>query len=226
MNVDPMRETKDALIRAALPEVPFSGWSKATLVQAAKTAGFDASMAERAFPGGVVEAVLHFVDLADRRLAEAARQDGLEGLRLTGRIRWLIRHRLEAWAEHREAVRRAGVILSLPGNVARAARATWATADLMWHLAGDEAVDFSYYTKRATLSAVYSATLLCWMSDESEGATETWAFLDRRLADLSRLPRVIAGARKKAEGVTRPLEKMLAAATRRMEGRHFGVRRS
>lgn len=226
MNADPMRETKDALIRAVLPEIPFSGWTMAALAQAAKAAGFDASMAERVFPGGVVDAVLHFVDLADRRLAGDAEKDGLEGLRLTGRIRWLIRHRLEAWTEHREAVRRAAVILSLPGNGVRATRATWATADLMWHLAGDESVDFSYYTKRVTLSAVYSSTLLCWMSDDSEGAAETWAFLDRRLADLSHLPRVIAGAKKKVEGVTRPLEKMIATASRRMGGRSFGVKRT
>lgn len=226
MNADPMRETKDALIRAVLPEIPFSGWTMAALAQAGRQAGFDASMAERAFPGGVTDAVLHFVDLADCRLAEDAEKDGLEGLRLTGRIRWLIRHRLEAWTEHREAVRRAAVILSLPGNAARAARATWATADLMWHLAGDESVDFSYYTKRVSLSAVYSATLLCWMSDESEGAAETWAFLDRRLADLSRLPKVIAGAKRRVEGATRPLERMVSAAARRMGGRSFGVRRT
>jgi ubiquinone biosynthesis protein COQ9 len=225
MNTDPMREIRDALIVAVLPEIPFSGWSMAALAQAAKSAGYDASMAERAFPGGVVEAVLHFIDLGDRRLAEDAAKDGLSGLRLAGRVRWLVRRRLEAWTEHREAVRRASVILSLPGNVARATRSTWATADLMWHLAGDEAVDFSYYTKRVSLSAVYSATLLCWMSDESEGAAESWAFLDRRLADLSHLPRIAAGAKKRAEIVIRPLEKILASATRRMEGRSFGVKR-
>jgi ubiquinone biosynthesis protein COQ9 len=225
MNADPMRDTKDALILAVLPEIPFSGWTMAALAQAARNAGLDPSMAERAFPAGVADAVLHFIDLGDRRLAEDAATDGLAGLRLTGRIRWLVRRRLEAWSEHREAVRRAAVILSLPGTVGRTTRATWATADLMWHLAGDEAVDFSYYTKRLSLSAVYSSTLLCWMSDESEGAVESWSFLDRRLADLSRVPQVIAGAKKRAEGVTRPLETLLATATRRLEGRHFGVKR-
>lgn len=226
MNTDPMRETRDALILAVLPEIPFSGWSMAALEQAAKGAGMDPSMAERAFPGGVVEAVLHFVDLGDRRMAEEAARDGLAGLRLTGRIRWLVRHRLEAWTEHREALRRASVILSLPGNAARATRAAWATADLMWHLAGDESVDFTYYTKRLSLSAAYSATLLCWMSDETEGAAETWEFLDRRLAELSHLPRLIAGARKRVETVIGPLEKMLATVTRRLEGRSFGVKRT
>ena len=226
MTIDPMRDIKDALIQAALPEIPFSGWTMAALAQAAKTAGYEASMAERAFPGGVADAVLHFVDLGDRRLAEEAAAEGLGGLRLSGRIRWLVRHRLEAWSAHREAVRRASVILSLPTNAARATRSAWTTADLMWHLAGDEAVDFSYYTKRMTLSAVYSSTLLCWMSDESEGAAETWAFLDRRLADVARLPAVLAVAKKRAEGVTRPLEKMLATLSRRMEGRSFGVKRT
>jgi ubiquinone biosynthesis protein COQ9 len=226
MNVDPMRETKDALIMGVLPEIPFSGWTMAALAQAAKAAGMDPSMAERAFPGGVADAVLHFIDLGDRRLAEEAGRDGLEGLRLTGRVRWLVRRRLEAWADHREAVRRAAAILSLPGNVAKATRATWTTADLMWHLAGDQSVDFSYYTKRFSLSAAYSATLLCWMSDESEGAAETWAFLDRRLADLSQLPKVISVAKKRAGGITRPLEKMLAAASRRRDGRQFGLKRT
>jgi len=225
MNTDPMRDAKDALIQAVLPEIPFGGWTMAALTQAAKTAGLDASMAERAFPGGVVDAVLHFVDLADRRMAEDAAKDGLEGLRLTGRIRWLIRHRLEAWTEHREAIRRAAVILALPGNAARAARSTWATADLMWYLAGDESVDFSYYTKRVSLSAVYSATLLHWMSDESEGAAETWTFLDRRLADLGHLPKAIAGAKTKVGAVTRPLERMVSVAARRMSGRSFGIKR-
>ncbi len=86
----------------------------APLAKAAEGLGHDLSMAERAFPGGVTDVVLHFVDLTDRRLAEDAEKDGLEGLRLSGRIRWLMRRRLEAWTEHREAIRRSSVILARP----------------------------------------------------------------------------------------------------------------
>jgi ubiquinone biosynthesis protein COQ9 len=213
MSNDPMREIKDKLILALLPEVPFAGWTKPALAHAAESIGMDPTMGERAFPGGPVDAVLHFIDLADRRLAEDA-QSALEGLRLTGRIRWLVRHRLESWSEHREAIRRASVILSLPGNAVRAAKATWATADLMWQLAGDQPVDFSYYTKRATLSAAYSTTLLYWMSDESEGCAESWAFLDRRLADLAQVPKVIANAKRKMEALTLPLQNFLNQKSR------------
>lgn len=213
MSSDPMREIKDKLILALLPEVPFAGWSMAALAQAAQSIGMDPTMGERAFPGGPVEAVLHFIDLADRRLAEEA-QGPLEGLRLTARIRWLVRHRLESWSEHREAIRRASVILSLPGNAVQAAKATWATADLMWQLAGDQPVDFSYYTKRATLSAVYSSTLLYWMSDESEHCLETWAFLDRRLGNVGQIPKVMADAKRKIEAVTLPLQNLLNQKSR------------
>jgi ubiquinone biosynthesis protein COQ9 len=222
MSNDPMRETKDKLILAVLPEIPFAGWSKAALAQAGSGLGMDPTMGERVFPGGPVEAVLHFIDLADRRLVAEA-QGALEGLRLTARIRWLVRHRLESWSEHREAIRRGSVILSLPGNSVRAAKATWATADLMWQLAGDQPVDFSYYTKRASLAAVYSATLLYWMTDESEGSVESWAFLDRRLADLAQLPKVMANARQKFQAVENTIQSLLK---KKGGARSFGVKRT
>ena len=42
------------------------------------------------------------------------------------------------------------------------------------------------YTKRMTLGAVYTATLLFWLADESDGRVDTWAFLDRRIDEVIR----------------------------------------
>ena len=60
----------------------------------------------------------------------------------------------------------------------------------MWRAAGDTSTDYNFYTKRVTLSAVYSATLLAFLSDNSADMEETEAFLDRRLADVARLPKM------------------------------------
>ena len=60
----------------------------------------------------------------------------------------------------------------------------WRTADRIWRLAGDTATDFNHYTKRITLGAVYSSTLLAWLDDKSEGLVESRAFLDRRIANV------------------------------------------
>jgi ubiquinone biosynthesis protein COQ9 len=54
----------------------------------------------------------------------------------------------------------------------------------MWYAAGDKSTDFNFYTKRATLAGVYSATLLYWLNDRSAGSEATWAFLDRRIDNV------------------------------------------
>jgi ubiquinone biosynthesis protein COQ9 len=69
----------------------------------------------------------------------------------------------------------------------------------MWRLAGDTATDFNHYTKRLTLSAVYGSTLLAWLDDQSEGWTETSAFLDRRIANVMRFEKWKAEWRGSAE---------------------------
>ena len=53
----------------------------------------------------------------------------------------------------------------------------------------------SFYTKRATLAAVYSATLLAFLSDDSADMEKTKTFLDRRLRDVAQIPKVTAPAK-------------------------------
>ena len=48
--------------------------------------------------------------------------------------------------------------MSLPQNIAGSMAELARLADEMWFLAGDTSVDFSWYTKRATLSGVYAST--------------------------------------------------------------------
>jgi ubiquinone biosynthesis protein COQ9 len=217
-----MREVRDRLVLAALNHVPFDGWSPRALREAAKDAGFDETMGERAFPSGVVASVEHFAELADRRLGEEARSARLDSFRLSQRVAWLVRQRISAWAPHREAVRRAVSLLSLPTNALAAMRASWRTVDTIWYLAGDQAVDYTYYTKRATLAAVYTATVLFWLEDSSEDSADTWHFLDRRLADLTRLPKLTAEARRRLDWLPNPIALI---AGKGGGHRHFGVRR-
>jgi ubiquinone biosynthesis protein COQ9 len=65
----------------------------------------------------------------------------------------------------------------------------------MWRAAGQRDTDISFYTKRATLAAVYSATLLAWIADSSGDRTVIEGFLDRRLQDVARIPKASAPLR-------------------------------
>lgn len=57
-------------------------------------------------------------------------------------------------------------------------------SDEIWFLASDTAVDPSWYTKRASLSAIYASTELFMTTDKSEGFAETSKFLRRRLGEV------------------------------------------
>lgn len=57
-------------------------------------------------------------------------------------------------------------------------------SDEIWFLAGDVSVDPSWYTKRASLSAIYASTELFMTTDRSEGFVETRNFLQRRLEEV------------------------------------------
>ena len=113
-------------------------------------------------------------------------------MKVRDRIRSLVWARIEAVAPHREALRRALAVLAQPQNLARASRLAWRAADAIWRLAGDTATDLSHYTKRATLVAVYGATLLAWLDDQSDGFAATAAFLDRRIDDVMRFEKAKA----------------------------------
>jgi ubiquinone biosynthesis protein COQ9 len=186
MTIERSKE-RDAALRATLPHVPRLGWSWAALQTGLRDLGRDGQEAEWLFPGGPIEAVEAWCDLADREMEEAARSEDLLALRIPDRIRRVLTLRLDANEAHKDAIRRALALQSLPWNLASALRTVARTADSMWAAAGDTSTDLSWYTRRATLSGVYGTTLAFWLQDDEPGFPATRAFLDRRLDDLARL---------------------------------------
>ena len=176
-------ELRLALAGAMLPHAGFDGWSAATLAAGAADLGVPLPVARLAFTGPADMADAS-IDDADRAMEAALAALDVPSLKVRERIRLAVATRLEQAEPHREAVRRAAQILAQPQNAARAARTLWRTADSIWRAAGDTSTDYNFYTKRAILSAVYSATLLYWLNDDSEGRVATHAFLDRRLAGI------------------------------------------
>jgi ubiquinone biosynthesis protein COQ9 len=176
---------RDAAILAMAPHVAFDGWTKRALRAGVADAGLPADEADLLFPLGTVDMIETFCDLADRRMEQAAA--ALSEVKVSARVRAVIALRLVQNRPYKEAVRRAVSVLALPQNARAAATCTARTVDAIWHAAGDRSADFSWYTKRAILAAVYSATLLYWLHDTSEDDADTLAFLDRRLATVGRI---------------------------------------
>jgi ubiquinone biosynthesis protein COQ9 len=201
---------REAIVAAALSHVPFDGWTHDTLRLAARDAGYDPVTALRVFPGGPVEAIECWTALADRQMLAALDEADVAGLKVRERVALAVRRRLEAVAPHKEAVRRALGLLALPHNAPVAAKTLWRTVDAIWYAAGDTATDFNYYTKRGLLAGVYSATVLYWLEDKSESSANTWAFLDRRIADAMRVPQALGRLREGLSHLPNPLRPFFA----------------
>lgn len=189
---DPDTELRDRLADAVAAEAVFEGWTRTALQAAGAGLGLPEGEAARLFPGGPV-AVLAFVsERADLRTVADMEKAGVAALKIRDRIRSAVRLRLERHGGEREAVRRGLSLLAFPFNAGEGLRLLYRTVDALWYAAGDASTDFNFYTKRATLAGVYSATVLYWLNDRSDGAEATWGFLDRRIDDVMRFERLKA----------------------------------
>ncbi len=196
---------RDEAIAAILPHVPLDGWSRRALKAGLKDAGMDPRDLDLLFPGGTVEVIEAWCDLVDRRMAEDLAREELGSMKLRARVSRAVMGRLEGLRGSKEAVGRALALMSLPQNAPVAARTAFRTVDTIWRAVGDRSSDFSWYTKRASLGAVYAATLLYWLNDDSEDDVRTAEFLDRRIDGLMVIPKARAKLKEAASRLPDPL---------------------
>ena len=107
----------------------------------------------------------------------------LDKMRTPEKIRELIKNRLTLYESDKEIIRTCIAVYML--HPAKGTQASYRTVDSIWRLAGDKSTDWNFYSKRVILAGVYWSTLTYWLSDDSEDYTETWRFLDERLANVA-----------------------------------------
>lgn len=198
----PLEKLRRRLALVVGENAVFDGWTKAAVDSAAERLGIDPAQARLAMPKTQAGMIDTYIQEVDRALEAWFTPKRLEKLKIREKIRALVWQRLEIMGPAREAIRRGLAILAMPQNLPLALRISWRSADLMWRIAGDTSADFNHYTKRMTLGAVYGSTLFVWLDDQSEGWTDTAAFLDRRIDDVMRFEKFKAGLRGSGEHIS------------------------
>jgi ubiquinone biosynthesis protein COQ9 len=187
-------QDRQRLLTAILNHVPFDGWSETALQAAGQETGIPTERVLNAFPGGAKDVLILWHEVADQDMIAAMAAPDVAHLRTRERVAAAIRARLEANTAHREAVRAGCTVLLLPQNAAIATRLLYNTVNAIWYAVGDKSTDYNFYTKRALLAGVYSATVMYWLNDKSPDCVATWNFLDRRIADVMRVPQLVGQA--------------------------------
>ncbi|SFS95406.1 ubiquinone biosynthesis protein COQ9 [Sulfitobacter marinus] len=185
---------KEQLLDAALMHVPFDGWSETTFQAAIADTGIDSTVARAVCPRGSVDLAVAYHKRGDALMIDRMNAEDLSEMKYRDKIAAMVRFRLEAVTD-KEVVRRGTTLFALPQHASDGAKLVWGTCDAIWDALGDTSDDVNWYTKRATLSAVYSSTVLYWLGDTSDGHQATWEFLDRRIDNVMQIEKVKAQVR-------------------------------
>ena len=205
---------KQAVLKAALGDVASDGFTAKLLERAGDAAGVRGDALARLFPDGPLSLVEAFSEACDAEMEKRLAKLKLPTMKIRERIAAAVMARLGALAPHKQAARRAAAFLTLPPHAGLGAKLLYRTVDRMWRAAGDNSTDFNFYTKRAILAGVYSATLMRWFTDDSEDESVTREFLDRRIENVMQFEKLKARMKEQAKGLP-SLGDVLSALSRR-----------
>jgi len=185
------------LIRAMLTHVPFDGWTWEAMEQGAIDIGFEKKetssyrmkIFKDLFKNGSIDFIEIFSEIIDLEVKEKYDLLEFKPERVSEKIKKIIMIRLNLCQKYKEAVRTSISLTAMPINAKISLKILYKTCNSMWRIAGDKSTDFSFYTRRISLAAVYTPTLLFWLNDNSNDNVETEFFLDRRLKDINKVSR-------------------------------------
>lgn len=177
-------ETKDAILKIFIDEVPFTRWSWEGLLEATEKANYPTDTAIAIFPNKLNSVAAHFSDWADRNMLDSLTNIDSNDLKIRTRIKTAVMARFEFLQTYKEAVRASLSYQCTPSRKINASRYVWKTSDCIWGWAGDTATDYNRYTKRTLLSSIIVSTTLIWLNDDSENLQKTNDFLDRRIENV------------------------------------------
>ncbi|MGC6476575.1 MAG: COQ9 family protein [Parvibaculales bacterium] len=198
-------EEKAQILKAAMPDLVFDGFSDEVVAKAAAQAGLDKDKARLALPRGGVDLAIYFIQQGTEQMVHDLAQKKLLEMKIRDRIQTAVMTRLEIDTPQKEVAQRAFAILALPAYAQDALALLGKTVDEMWRAAGDTSTDGNYYSKRLILSGVYTSTRMVWFQDESYDAAETRAFLGRRIEDVMKIEKGKAQWRDLKEKLPDPL---------------------
>lgn len=181
----PYGATQSAILSSALSHVPQTGFTLTSLRAGLADTSHPASSLSL-FPSPVMDLILYHLRTQRLSLSTRVQFPSPTSPSVGSRIHTLLLSRLQANVD-------AGVVpkwtealgtMSLAENIPASLKELGLLADEMWYLAGDTAVDGSWYSKRASLGAVYAAAEVFQSQDQSTDYKDTREFVGRRLEEV------------------------------------------
>ncbi len=192
------------ILDAALVDIPFDGWTSTVLQTAAAACKLPQGAEELYFPGGPLELIEFWSTECDQHVRTELAKLDLAAMRIRDKVTAGVLARFYAIGPHDEAARRALARTALPDGLSLSPKILWASADTIWRAIGDRSTDINYYTKRTTLSAVISTSLLAWLGDSDPNKEKARQFLDARIENVMQFEKAKFKVKKRMEALPDP----------------------
>jgi len=159
-----LKAAETRLAHAVAGYVPQLGLNRMSLEAGARSLGISDGERDLIAPHGATDiaAILwrgHDAVLLDPKTAES-----LPGMKIREKIGFLLNSRLDAAAADEKLTRRLMGYFALPHHAALYHRLLWETADIIWRLAGDAALDENHYSKRMIVSGIITTAMMTRLS--------------------------------------------------------------
>lgn len=168
----PQSSYENALIEAARPLIGTTGFSRPMLYAAGASMGLGRDACDLICPNGGSDLAALIWRAGDTALKAAMTPERLDGLKIRDKIALLVHTRLHALCADAPVGERLTGHLALPAQVVLGQRLIWDSADLIWQLAGDQALDENHYSKRLIVSGILASGALTWLF-QGEAAFES-----------------------------------------------------
>lgn len=202
----PLKTAERQLAQAAADYVPQLGLNRQSVLAGAHKAGFSEAECDLIAPNGAADIAALIWRMHDEVLDAPETAESLASMRIRDKIGYLLNLRLDTAAEQPELARRLMGFFALPTHAALYHKLMWTTADRIWRLAGDTALDENHYSKRLIVSGILSTALMTRLTQGREAQTTQIA---RNIEQVMAFEKFKAKLPKKPEDLLLDLGKAL-----------------
>lgn len=181
-------DSEKSLLREKFIEnLPFEGWSASTLERASRELGFPKGYSEVLYPAGFKEFSKEFADICNKEAIRKAKENGLDTMRVSQKAEELIYQKIKLYhakLRTKEGFKKLISYSVFPTSAVTTVRNIFSFSSEAWYEMGDRSTDFSYYTRRASFSAIYTKAALYSLDDDSQNLDKTRNYIKKSIDGL------------------------------------------
>ncbi len=162
------------------------GWSK-NIIKKLIDNNISSTELTYLFPNGYMDLLTLALNEINDKLENKLKKINIINFPISNRIKKILSIRMKILDDDKIFYKKTFNHLILPHNSKFTKKSLYKSIDGMWYLAGDNATDFNFYTKRATLALVYINALFILFN---KGIKEAEENIDKNLKKISKIPKI------------------------------------